>query len=297
MASYSRGRDALMVAALAVCAAVAFSLLFLYMTNRGLALRRADVHVRFAAAEGLRKGDPVVFRGVQVGEVRRLNFSSDGDVIVSARLLDPVPLTRAARAELVAIDLFGRQSLVLRDGITPAPRFVSGDTLRGTLPPSLTGRMSELGDRAARVVGDTMVDAMHHALDGIGAASHQFAALGARIETMLSAQEESLALLMRHTAQLAGNVETITDPSAVVAIRDDLARTTASLARATAQLDTTGVAAAQLLRNLNEGEGSAGMLLRDPALYQRTNQLLASLEELIVDVRSNPKKYINVKVF
>jgi hypothetical protein len=70
-----------------------------------------------------------------------------------------------------------------------------------------------------------------------------------------------------------------------------------ALARATARFDTTGAAAARFLRNLNNGEGSAGMLLRDPALYQRADQLLASLEDLIVDVKSNPKKYITVKVF
>jgi hypothetical protein len=37
--------------------------------------------------------------------------------------------------------------------------------------------------------------------------------------------------------------------------------------------------------------------MKDEALYERTNALIVSLDELVRDVKANPKRYINVKVF
>jgi phospholipid/cholesterol/gamma-HCH transport system substrate-binding protein len=51
-----------------------------------------------------------------------------------------------------------------------------------------------------------------------------------------------------------------------------------------------------LTTNLNAGEGTAGQLLRDKQLYENMNQAVGELRGLIVDIRKDPKKYLNVKV-
>jgi phospholipid/cholesterol/gamma-HCH transport system substrate-binding protein len=40
-----------------------------------------------------------------------------------------------------------------------------------------------------------------------------------------------------------------------------------------------------------------GRLLNDPGVYNELRQSLARLDSLIADVKANPKRYINVKVF
>ncbi|HEY0303938.1 MAG TPA: MlaD family protein, partial [Longimicrobiales bacterium] len=127
MSTYSRGHDAARIAVIGLIATVLFAGLFLYVTNRGLSMRRYDVYVRINNAAGLKKGDPVVYRGVTVGEVKRLIFEAHEAVVVRAKLMEPLPLTTEAKAELLPLDLFGRQSLVLRDGGRYAPRLQSGD--------------------------------------------------------------------------------------------------------------------------------------------------------------------------
>jgi phospholipid/cholesterol/gamma-HCH transport system substrate-binding protein len=45
---------------------------------------------------------------------------------------------------------------------------------------------------------------------------------------------------------------------------------------------------------LEAGEGSAGQFLRNPSLYNNTDQLLIESRGLVKAIRENPKKYLNV---
>jgi phospholipid/cholesterol/gamma-HCH transport system substrate-binding protein len=80
---------------------------------------------------------------------------------------------------------------------------------------------------------------------------------------------------------------------------DSLSVTVERLNMALASLDSTlaGVDEATsglslLLAKLNSNEGTMGRLINDPALYNRTDSLLISLNELLVDFRANPGRYL-----
>jgi phospholipid/cholesterol/gamma-HCH transport system substrate-binding protein len=290
MSSYTRGYDAARVTGLFVLAVVVFGLFFLYVTNRGLALTRKDVYVRISTAAGLAKKSPVMYRGVNVGEVRKLIFDPQGGVVIQARLTQRVRLGSDAYAELVALDLFGRQSLVLRDGTAGAAPMEMGDTLMGVAPTSMTAKVADLGAKAERLISDTIVTLLQQSLAGTAAATQQLARLSSRLERIAAAQEQSLSRITNGAAAIAENLQAATEPA-------ELIETRGNLQRATARLDTTSQALVGLVANLESGEGSAGKLLRDEELYDRTTALLGSLEDLVRDVKANPKRYINVKVF
>jgi phospholipid/cholesterol/gamma-HCH transport system substrate-binding protein len=48
--------------------------------------------------------------------------------------------------------------------------------------------------------------------------------------------------------------------------------------------------------DLQEGKGSAGKLLKDPALYNDVDHLMLESRDLVSAVRSNPKKYLSIKL-
>ena len=52
-----------------------------------------------------------------------------------------------------------------------------------------------------------------------------------------------------------------------------------------------------ILARVERGQGSLGLLVNDPSLYRNSDSLLVDLRKLVVDFRSDPKKYINVRVF
>jgi len=52
-----------------------------------------------------------------------------------------------------------------------------------------------------------------------------------------------------------------------------------------------------LVGNLNEGKGSAGQLLTNDSIYSNLNNSLESLNELLKDMKENPKRYVHFSIF
>jgi phospholipid/cholesterol/gamma-HCH transport system substrate-binding protein len=57
----------------------------------------------------------------------------------------------------------------------------------------------------------------------------------------------------------------------------------------TGRLDT-------LLTRLNDGQGTAGQLLQDKRLYENMNGVVTDMRSLLVEIKKDPKKFLNVKV-
>ena len=64
-----------------------------------------------------------------------------------------------------------------------------------------------------------------------------------------------------------------------------------------ADLRTTAANLDAVLKKLEAGQGSAGLLLNDPGMYRDTRALLQRLDSLTADFQRNPRKYIKFSVF
>ena len=52
----------------------------------------------------------------------------------------------------------------------------------------------------------------------------------------------------------------------------------------------------ELMTKLNAGEGTAGQLLKDKQLYENMNGTVTELRSLLAAIKSDPKKYLNLKI-
>jgi phospholipid/cholesterol/gamma-HCH transport system substrate-binding protein len=82
------------------------------------------------------------------------------------------------------------------------------------------------------------------------------------------------------------NLESISDTLAAADIYSSVTNLKASLEKASTLMD-----------NLNKGKGSAGQFLTNDTLYTNITSSLESLNLLLKDMKSNPKRYVHFSIF
>jgi phospholipid/cholesterol/gamma-HCH transport system substrate-binding protein len=62
------------------------------------------------------------------------------------------------------------------------------------------------------------------------------------------------------------------------------------------RLDSVTARLDQLMDNLNQGQGTAGQLLKDRRLYENMNEAVNDVRSLVADIRQDPRRFLNVRV-
>jgi len=114
------------------------------------------------------------------------------------------------------------------------------------------------------------------------------------------------------TAQLtAARLDSATTSPQVRQIVEDLSIASTELRRTAVQvrelstrfaktqgrLDTLLTTSDSVFSKINHGKGSLGLLVNDPTMYRHTDSLVTQLRDLLADIKSNPKKYLTVRLF
>ena len=296
MDALARGRDLVRIGGLAVVAIAVFVAMFLWLTDRGLNADNSTLFVRFDSAERLKNGDPVLFRGVPVGKVQALRFGEDRGVVVRARLDRRVPAAADATARLQAVDVFGAQSVVLVDGSAEA-RLADGDTIPGRAGANLTGRVEQLSDQAGELLGPRTVDGVQSSLENIAAASAELQRALEETRALMDDQADELSTTLANMAALTGNLREISDPAELETTVANLEAASARLVELTEGLDRATGSLESVLEKVDRGQGTAGRLVNDPALYDRLVVTTENLDALIRDILENPGRYVSLSIF
>ncbi len=123
-------------------------------------------------------------------------------------------------------------------------------------------------------------------LKSINAAAANLNAFSSRIDSATSRGELQTILANSQTAAR----ELLAATSRLREVAEGLDRTEGRLASAVAQADS-------VFNKVNAGRGSLGLMVNDPALYQQSDSLVRELRSLVADVKKNPKRYFNLRVF
>jgi phospholipid/cholesterol/gamma-HCH transport system substrate-binding protein len=181
----------------------------------------------------------------------------------------------------------------------PDPRsFKSGDTI--PIGPSTPG-IADLTSKADSITKS--VNAMTTALEremvaggGIRDLRQTIAATNRMVTEFAAVASEQSRNLTATMTSLRRATSAI-DPAKVDSTITNFRTASANMAAMSADLKETSGKLDAILAKVDSGNGSAAKLLNDPGIYNDTRALLARMDSLLADVKKNPKRYFNVKVF
>ena len=151
---------------------------------------------------------------------------------------------------------------------------------------------SQLSSDLARTVNaqsknlDRISTDVQSGLATVNAAAADLSLFASRVDSATSRGE--LQVIVTNSQNAAR--ELLAATSKLRELSDGLARTETRLATAVSRADSVFLKA-------NSGQGSLGLMLNDPALYRNSDSLVSELRALVADVRKNPRRYLNVRVF
>ena len=118
-------------------------------------------------------------------------------------------------------------------------------------------------------------------------------ALAQELTRVAAEQSKGLSLTLASLRRTADAL----DSTAIDSTVRNMQQTTENLAALTNSLKSTTTRLDNVMAKIETGDGTMGRLINDPGVYNELRQSLARLDSLIADVKANPKRYINVKVF
>ena len=271
-----------------------------WLQGQNLLLSSNSYYAYYEDVSGLMVSSRVMLRGVQIGNVQDIELEDDKvriEMLIEDEYAALIPANSVA--ELGSASLMGGTQISIIQG--DSREMVKPEAvITGRIKPDLVGTMSdkagELLDGLNTTVGgiNELLSTNREAIDNM---ITNLEAMTMSINSMLSAARNdingTLSNLRSFTNTLAAN------SGRIEAMIGNLDKVTTDLAEANfvEQLDSTLTSLDSIVKTIEEGDGTAGMLINDKALYESLNNAGDNLAQLLEDLKANPMRYVHFSLF
>ena len=286
------------IALVAIVGAVVlyFGLQFL----KGLTVFSTDsnYYVKFKDISGLSSSSPVYANGYRVGVVENIiyDFEGAGDIVAVVGINNEMRMPKGTTADIVS-DLLGNIKLELRLGDKAAGVLTPGDTIIGGQEQGAMAKAAEIIPQVQSLlpkldsilvsVNALLADpALAHSLHNIEQITGSLTSTSNDLNRLTTSLNRQMPQMLENADGLLANTNSLTRNLNEL----DLAATMQ-------KVDLTLQNVEQMTAKLNSNDGTIGLLMRDPGLYNNLNATMMHADSLMIDFKQHPKRYIHFSVF
>ena len=293
-------------AVLAIGSILLFIFGYSFLKGTNLLDKDRTFYVTYDNVQGLAKASPVTINGLMVGKVKDIVFlNQKGKLLVSFSIRkSDFKFSKNSLVRIYSSSLLGDKSLGIYPQYDPENMAVSGDTLVGSVEDDMLVAVTKALGPLEKKVNNTLttLDVLLHSISDVldpktrVNLKQTIANLNTTMESLDGASNSLNTLLQDNTSKL-NNTFTNLDQMATNfnSLSDSLSKLETGklfteLQNVVSRFDTITSA-------LENGDGSMGQLLKDEQLYQNLKGASKQPDELLEDVKLNPKRYMHISVF
>lgn len=255
--------------------------------------------VVFDDVTGLTLSSPVVLSGYQVGLVHsmELDTKNNNHINVSVNLDKGVQIPKDSKVKL-DVSLMGSAAIVVEPNPYTSEYYTSNDKIPGIrnlgmlesvskdVLPQVSGLVPKLDSILVGV--DVLVKnpALAKSLENMSIITSELAVATKQMNQLMTTLNRDLPQMSQNMNVITGDLASVSNQVKSLDIQSTYQ-----------SLDSTMKNVQHLTDKLNSNDNSLGLLLNDRALYDSLNMTVGGAGQLMKDLRENPSKYINVKVF
>ena len=306
-------------AKIAIVALVAILVLFLGIQFlKGLSIFSNDAHyrIKFNDITGLSTSTPVFARGFKVGVVRSIDYNyahPDEHITVGIDVDKTMKIPEGTTAEIIS-DLMGNVKVVLKFGnntqLLEPNGWIDGCINDGTLGdlrsmvPSVQLMLPKV-DSILSSVNTLLADpALQSSVHNLGQITENLTTSTRELNELLVQANGALPAMAAKAGKVMDNANGgITEARGAIRGANNMMANLnnkvngfdveTTMAKVNATLDNMN----QFTTKLNNSEGTMGLMLNDPSLYNNMKSTMRSADSLLTNFKAHPKRYIHFSIF
>lgn len=290
-----------------------------FLKARALFDRNNVFYGVYERVDGLKVSSSVIYRGYSVGQVSNIRFIGErfDKVLVEFSVGKKLEIPANTIAVIQSADLMGSKAINLEPGNSP-DYAESGDTLKTQLDlgivEQLNKQLEPLKKKAENIMValDTLLvsiqelfdeggnESIKGSLKSVGRTLNNVEQASGSLNRMLAKESVRISEILEHVNSITGNLENNNSKITrsfdnVVAISDSLRAV--NLSNTVRQLNDILVQVDSVVVKINRGDGTLGEVVNNDELYYNLTTVSESLNELLIEFKANPKKFVNLSVF
>jgi phospholipid/cholesterol/gamma-HCH transport system substrate-binding protein len=263
--------------------------------------------VEYVEIGGLTKSSAVTINGLKVGKVDNIEFDVSkekrGQLIVTFIVDNDFEFSNESIVKIYSPSPISGSNLAVIPSYD-GELAVSGDFLKGEIEESLFNsigeRLNPLQQKIERVIvradtlfsgvneilNDKTIDGINNSVSNLSGAITDIRKTIQSVNLMIADSQENLKVTLENTKNITENFSKVSDSLSSV----DLNKIINKAEEAVSNFN-------EMSRKINSGEGTIGKLINDKRMYVNLEAATRELEELLRDIKLNPKRYIHFSIF
>ncbi|MDR1792394.1 MAG: MlaD family protein [Bacteroidales bacterium] len=276
-----------------------------FLKGRDIFKRQNTYYAIFENTQGLLPSHIIVVNGIKVGIVDDIKMLRNDatKVLVAMSIESKFDIPQDSRIKITLPNVFSSPQVEIMLGKS-ATYLNENDTLIGFTE---SGMLDNLDELLANLVSagksiDSIAASLKYSLQD-GDLNHilvKIASISARLDLLLAENQSKINHIVSDvegfTTTLKNNDPKINDIIADInEVTNQLteAQLKGTIQKASSAIDRLDT----LIANINAGEGTVGQLITNDSMYVSLNRAINRLDSLVLDIKAQPKKYINVTIF
>jgi len=278
-----------------------------------------NLNLKVQDTEGLVEGGKVSLGNLKVGEIEKIKFipkQDSSEIIISITILKKYSehITKSSKVKISTIGLLGDKYINISVGKSNEEPLANAEYIpvsKSFNIENITQQIEPMIHNVNRIITNlgTITDSI---VNGNGVISElvfnkntgrRTEAIINNLESLSTAinQQKGTIGKLAYDAELYNNLTSITDN--LISVSDSLQNGRGTFGKLIAQ-DSLYNSLDELIENLNllfsasDSDSTVVTgLMKDKKLYVKLNTLIEELNTLIVDIKENPDRYLNISVF
>ncbi len=263
-------------------------------------------YAKYDNVAGLSPSAPVTVNGMQVGKVRDVYLATQrgGKVVVEFTIDEGFEFSKSSIIQIYSSGFIGGNNLGVLPDYNNNDMAKSGDTLQGQMQAGLIDGILEKFTPIEKSILSTLkkldtvlIDVndildektkknIQASADHLNETMASFNSVATKLNGMMVANQDKLENTLNNIDVTTANMAKFSDSLAQIEISKLVVELEGAIGKFNA-----------IAAQIESGEGSVGKLLKDEKLYDNLEGATKQLEQLLQDMKLNPKRYVHFSLF